>query len=52
MKVKLYKHKDYYSGMWIALTKTNGFWQQISPNYTYKGALVRWCSKNGHQIIE
>lgn len=49
--VILYKQPHYYSGMYILLKWTQGnFWQQISPNYTYKKALLNWAKKNNIQI--
>lgn len=42
----IYKQPHYYKGMYIVLQWQGNFWQQISPNYTYKGALLNWCKKN------
>lgn len=45
--VILYKQPHYCEGMYILLKWVDGnFWQQISPNYTYKKALINWANKN------
>ena len=50
--VVIYKQPHYCAGMYIALKLTEGkFWQQISPNYTYRKSLINWCKKNGYDPV-
>ncbi len=51
-EVVTYCDKDSYKGQYIALLKHNGFYQQISPNYTYYKCLLTWCKKNNYKIVK
>lgn len=51
-EVTLFKDPHCYAGIWIAMIQCRGFKQQVSPNYTYKSALINWCKKNGYKIKE
>lgn len=48
----IYKQPNYYEGMYIVMMYTEGhFWQQISPNYTYRKSLIKWCRKHGYDPV-
>lgn len=41
----IYKDK-HMMNMFCVMVRARGFWQQVSPWFTYRKALVNWCKRH------